>query len=310
MRTVSLLIVVLFASALFAQPCDAQKPKFVFVTQRACLPCVKAKMVFESMQRDGTLDAYDCEQWDIRTDSSKIESTGAKVARTPTFLSLDKDGFAVNQINVNDETLLREFARQIPCDCIEATTIEPFEEALQEAPKAGEVVVTWDLATQYRSGTYNRTFAFNRVEYALNSFGLYWNIRYKRVSSGGQFHVVQASFDLGAGVAARTSGNTMLVSPVIRFVNETQSNMITCHENRHTHTMNHHSQDGGLMGPSGGYLLLPSDMRYFDRMTWKSAKRPWDNPGEFKAYLSGAKTLDDSEYQTVTIEQYHGSLKQ
>lgn len=315
-KPVSIILVALFGLLAIAQPCDAQKPTFVFVTQPFCPPCIKAKLTFESMKRDGSLDGYQVDEWDIRKDRAKIDATGAFVPRTPTFLILDETSQSIREpLNQNDDKLIRDFAKTIPVDCIDPKQVVlPEPVMLFDAPATGPppVVVTWDLATQYRNGAYNGSFTFNEIENALNGFGLYWNIRYQRVTRGGQFHVVQANYDLGKNVAARTGSTTMLVSPVFRFANAVQCKMVTCHENRHTRIQAHHLQDGGLMGPNGGYLLLQSDMPYFSAMTWKSAKRPWDNPGEFKAYLGGAKMMASGELESfpeLHRSQYEGRFK-
>jgi len=171
-----------------------------------------------------------------------------------------------------------------------------------EAAPQGVVIVTWDLATMYQGGQYNGTFAFSDIDYALNSFGHYWNIQYQRVTRGGQYHVIQANYNLGTNVAARTGNTTTLVSPTFRFYNPVQSMMVICHENRHTRSQAHHSQDGGLMGPNGGYLILNSDLGYFDRMVWKSNLRPSQEPDWLKSYFSRqtvSGTVDDNIFPLI-----------
>jgi hypothetical protein len=279
----------MFCSCVIAQNCDAQKPKFIYVSQKPCPSCFNAKRALETLKSDGSLEDFEVLELDLRKDRKELDDLGIGPVRTPTFAIVDALIHPYT-LQSNELDAIREFAKAKPIPLFDSTQLAlPDSVLMLDAPSTGPppVVVTWDLATQYRSGAYNGTAAFSEIENGLNTWGLYWNIKYQRVTRGGQYHVIQASYDLGKDVAARTGGNTCLVSPTFRFVNATQFKMVMCHENRHTRILAHHSQDGGMMGPNGGYLLLQSDMPYFSAMTWKSAKRPWDNPGEWKQALSG-----------------------
>lgn len=202
-----------------------------------------------------------------------------------------------------------------PVPCLSPTSVVvkpedvvvPFQLEELNTSKAAIVVVTYDIATMYKGGQYNGTFAWGEIDYALNSMGRYWNIRYQRVTRGGQFHIVQSNYDLGKDVAARTGSDTCRISPTFRFVVPAQSMMLIFHENRHTRSQAHHAQDGGLMGPMGGYLLLNSDLGYFDRMTWKSSLRPSQEPDWLKRYFlkqSTLSTLEDNEMNFPLIKPY------
>lgn len=159
------------------------------------------------------------------------------------------------------------------------------------SPIAAVNQITWDLATEYRSGAYNGTFTFGSIQYALDGLGRYLNVSFRRVTRGGQFHVIQSSRN-GPG-AAWTSGNVIKISPSFRFANEVHCGMVIVHEFLHFRNGGHHAQDGGIMGPNGGYLLLPSDYPWMAPRGWKSSLRPTREPTWFKDYLSRRATLFD-----------------
>jgi hypothetical protein len=279
----------IFVSACCAQSCDDIKPTIVLVSQDICPNCKPAKKLLERMEAKGEFDAFIVKELNWNRDRKQIEATGAVVTATPTVLLLDRSGQYVTSLSPVSEAGLKHLAEIVPVECYKPVKIVEASAATTEAVGApGDIVITWDLATQYRTGDYNGTFAFYDIDYALNSLGRHKKITFRRVTRGGQYHVVQGNYQLkgNPNAAEWTSGNTTVVSPIFRFANPVQCNMCTVHEYLHLGGFNHHAQDGGIMGPNGGYLLNPNDWNYISRFPWRSASRPNQEPDWFKAYLS------------------------
>lgn len=292
---------------------DDSKPSIVLVTQRLCIPCRPAKALIEKLEKEQVFAAFNVIPLDLVKDKAKLEKYGFPVSLTPTVFVANKHGEVTTSITTIDENHLRAIAEMIPVDCVEPMRIKFDEPIMLEAVGApGDVEITWDLATMYRAGSYNGTFAFAEIQYALNALGRYKKIVFRRVTSGGQYHVIQANYQLQnkAGVAEWTNGNTTWVSPTFRFVSAVQCNMCTVHERWHTSGVNsgsggHHSQDGGVMGANGGYLILPSDYPWIARYQWRSALRPTDEPEWFRAYLSHNAVLgsdDGSQFPLLNVQ--------
>jgi hypothetical protein len=189
-------------------------------------------------------------------------------------------------------------------DPIEPTTLDSI--AFYEPPKLSWFAraynalftrtVTWDLATQYPGGQYNGSFLFGNIEYSLNLFGRYWAVKFVRVTRGGQYHVVQSSrLPTNRDAAAWTNGNTTFINPQFQFSkNKALCGMVICHEKCHTVKGGHHAQDGGLMGPNGGYNLNPNDYPYFN-YDWAGPLRPTDEPSYMRNYLSSGLAIGSQD---------------
>ena len=277
--------------------CDSPKMQLVLITQQPCPPCRVASALLDKMD----LREYVRSEWDIRRDAGKIAKLGiGRVARTPTLVLLDSEGSAVSSIDTVDQAHVDALLDLKPVKLAEPIVLDDFIETIEPPLLASDrafsaTEITWDLATEYQSGAYNGSFAFGSIQYALSSLGRYHPLTFRRVTRGGQLHVIQSSRN-GPG-AAWTNGATIKVSPTFRFINEVHCGMVIVHEFLHVgNGTSHHAQDGGIMGPSGGYLLLASDFPWMQKRGWKSALRPTDEPEWFKKYLSRNAVLgaDDS----------------
>ena len=275
-----MLIALLFA--MFADP------QLVFVSTKPCPSCVVAKAAFEKVDKIGYEVAY-LSKADPADEARVLQ---LKVAGpVPQILMVEGNEVIRRMTGPLTRNKIEEFVALRPVECFESLQLTmPEPEPI--AYTGNEVVIKWALKTQYRNGAYNGSAAFNRVEHALNALGRYWKVRYQRVNRGEDIEVVQASYSLGTDVAARTGGRTMLISPTFRFVNSIQFEMVVLHEAGHFTMLQHHAQDGGLMGPSGGYLLNPNDWPYFSRREWRGTLRPNQEPTWLKEYFSGLRGYD------------------
>lgn len=160
---------------------------------------------------------------------------------------------------------------------------------------AGVRVITWDLATYYQNGAYNGTFAFGNIQHSLNLLSRYWNIAFQRVTRGGQYHVIQANYNLGNNVAARSGGNTTVISPNFRFSTVAQCEMVIHHEYNHITDLAHNGDPNSIMSPNGGYFITPGTYKWYRNFQWKGALRPEHEPNFMRQYWLGAVTLDQPE---------------
>lgn len=309
-------VALVFATSCCAQSCDELKPSLVLVTQERCPPCKPAKELLKVYEATGKLDSFLVKQLSWETDRDKIKATGAVITRTPALVLLDKNGEFVTSVQEITKGTLEMISSMVPVDCVQPikVVLDRPAQALEAigGPQPGDIIITWDLATQYRQGYYNGTFAFYDIDYALNSLGRHWKVYFKRVTSGGQYHVIQGNYQLknNPNAAEWTNGNTTIVSPTFRFASPVQCNMCTVHERLHTAGLNmgnggHHAQDGGIMGANGGYLLNPNDWPYMGRYPWRSAKRPNQEPDWFKAYLGHNAVLgtdDASSFPLLDVQ--------
>jgi hypothetical protein len=303
--------VMVIAPSCCTQACDEMKPSIVLVTQDICPACRPAKKVIEKMTAEGKLDAFIVKELHIRRDRKQIEATGAIVTSTPTVLLIDKEGLFVTSATSASETGIKNLIEMIPVVCYLPVKEVPMPSS-EPIGAPGDQVITWDLATMYKQGYYNGTFAFSEIEHALNSISRYKKLTFKRVSRGGQYHVIQANYQLknSAGIAGWNNGSSTYISPTFRFVNPVQSNMVTVHERWHSSGVNggsggHHAQDGGVMGPNGGYTILPSDYPWIARYPWRNSLRPTDEPDWFRAYLSKQAVLgsdDQSQFPLLDVQ--------
>lgn len=252
-----------------------------------------------TMHTDG--NCGECNRW-WTSERGKWTSQGWTVEQAtdisgsrplPWFTIIERSGntFEVDGPLTNDSF----FAAQKVVAALEPLGVDdlglpPVQTTFAAAPSTGPPprIITWDLATQYRNGTYNGTFDFAGIDYALNMLGRYWNLEFRRVTRGGQYHVIQANTNPNSTWAAWNRGSETYVNPVYNFGrNKALCGMVMLHEFFHTGGKNHHAQDGGLMGPNGGYLLLATDYPYMTRFPWKSTLRPTQEPAWMKQYLSG-----------------------
>jgi thiol-disulfide isomerase/thioredoxin len=307
---------ILFLLCLASQLCafaDDSKPSIVLVTQRLCIPCRPAKALIEKLEREQVFAAFNVIELDLVKDKAKLEKYGFAVSLTPTVFVANQQNEVTTAITTIDENNLRTIAEMVPVECINPMKLvfdEPIP--LMEVGAPGDTVITWDLATQYRQGSYNGTFAFGDCERALNAIGRWKKLTFKRVTRGGQVHIVQGNYQHknDPNIAGWTSGNTITISPTFRFVNEVQCGMVSVHEWMHTSGVNrnsggHHAQDGGIMGPNGGYLVLPSDYPWIARYAWRSTARPTDEPNWFRSYLSRNAVLGADDASQFPLLQGH-----
>ena len=305
-----LLAVMLLAGTANAQSldarCDSPKMQLVLITQKPCPPCRVASALLDRMD----LREYVRSEWDIRRDKDRIDALGiGRVARTPVLVLLGSDGAAISSIETIDQGHVAALLDVKPAKLTEPILLDGFIETISPPMLAadrafGATEITWDLATEYKNGTYNGSFTFGSIQYALSSLGRYHPLTFRRVTRGGQLHIIQSSRN-GPG-AAWTNGATIKVSPSFRFINEVHCGMVIVHEFLHVgNGTSHHAQDGGIMGPSGGYLLLASDFPWMQKRGWKSVLRPTDEPEWFKKYLSRNAVLgaDDSSQFPMMNQQ-------
>lgn len=278
--------------------------ELILVSQNPCPPCKVVKKLLEKHKADKEFQDYTIREWDRFADRRKIEALEAlgmpPIVRTPTLLKLDHEGKFLQSITMIDETILKDFAADFPAPIpFRPMQLEPFIEtfATPSANAQGPRIITFDIATQYRDGSYNRTFPWEDVAYAMNSLGRYYNLEYRRVSSGGQWHIIQANTIGGKDWSAWTNGANTYISPVFRYYNKTQGRMVVLHERGHVGGRGHHNIFGGLMYPNGGYKLLVQDQSYFNGTPWKSSLRPEQEPDWLKAYLSvGVQSIESDDY--------------
>jgi len=259
-----------------------QRPLMILVTQKVCPPCRVAKKLLEDMRSEHALG--DCVLVEIQ--ASDVEARGLMVGKqlSPQLIVLDIANIGKN--NAASRYALEKITRdnigmmlaQLPEKIANPTVLEEFVEAIDpptfgDSQAFGATVITFHIATEYKQGYYNGTFAFGDCEYMLNGLGRYLNVTFKRTNRG-QFSIVQSSRNGPPGAAAWTNGNVIRISPTFRFVNPIQCGMVTVHEFLHFNNgTSHHAQDGGIMGPNGGYLLLASDFPWMQKRGWKNEQR-------------------------------------
>jgi hypothetical protein len=280
------------------------RPLLVLVTTKPCLPCRVAKRLIEDMRDERALG--NCVLCELPIDAIETKKLfGGAVFFPPKMIVLDmqtigKSGevatYAVSPISRDQ---ISKTVNSLPSKLEQPTVLDEFIETI-DPPAVGDrvgagPVFTFAIATEYTQGYYNGTFAFGSCEYAVNSITHYKNMSVKRVNSNPNFWIIQARTNGPPGAYAWTSGNKIRVSPTARFVNEAQCNMVIMHELGHVLGLGHSPQNGGLMGPNGGFVLLPFDVRAWDRWQWKSDLRPWAEPEWFRAYIKRNAVLGDEE---------------
>lgn len=140
--------------------------------------------------------------------------------------------------------------------------------------------ITWSLATQYRNGAYQGTFRFDVLQAALDHMSLYFQVRFRRVTRGGSFLVLQANtqFKNDPNYAAWALGNTIYISPTYNFKRlATWTSKVFLHEFGHLWGGGAHSNDpAALMNSNTGtsYGWVQDDMRWFGKYRLRGALPP------------------------------------
>lgn len=288
MKTIKPLILICTIGLMLCSVASGQE--LVLISQKPCPPCRVAKNLLDRLKDHESIKGYKVSEWDRVADQAKIEALGiGKVTRPPVLVKLDHDGNAIGSITDLSEGALKAFAADKPVRAPHQPIIlDQFIETF-DSPSvvgAGPRVITYDIATQYKNGFYNGSCPFGDVEYAMDALGRYYNLDYRRVSRGGQWHIIQANTIGGKDWAMWTNGANTYVSPVFKFTNATQARMCFVHERGHVGGRGHHNIAGGLMHPNGGYRLLPQDQSYFNGTPFKGSLRPEQEPDWFKTYLA------------------------
>jgi hypothetical protein len=137
--------------------------------------------------------------------------------------------------------------------------------------------ITWSLATLFRTGAYNSTFAFDVIQPAFDLTCRYFQLSMPRVRSGGQIRVIQSNVNKN-GWAAWTTGNTIYISPVFDFgMNRRRCSKVVVHEFGHIGNGTSHSRDPqALMAADGGTSQgwVQDDLRWFGRYRLRGAMPP------------------------------------
>jgi hypothetical protein len=138
-------------------------------------------------------------------------------------------------------------------------------------------VITWSLASLFRTGAYNSTFDFSVLEPAYNLVCQYFQLRMPRVRSGGNFRVLQSNTNKN-NWAAWTTGNTIYISPTFRFGNDRRRcAKVAVHEFGHIgNGTSHSSNPEALMAADGGTSQgwVQDDLRWFGRHKLRGAMPP------------------------------------
>jgi len=141
-------------------------------------------------------------------------------------------------------------------------------------------LITWSLATQYRNGAYQGTFRFDQIQAALDHMSVHFRVRFRRVTRGGQFLVLQSSsqYRNDRNFAAWTLGSTIYISPIYDFKKlATWTAKVFLHEFGHLWGGGAHSNDPtALMNLNTGtsYGWVADDMRWFQRYNLRGALPP------------------------------------
>lgn len=166
-------------------------------------------------------------------------------------------------------------------------------------------VMTWSLATLFRSGAYNSTFDFNVLEPAYNLVCQYFRLRMPRQRSGGSFRVIQANINKN-NWAAWTTGSTIYISPTFRFGNDRRRcAKVAVHEFGHIGNGTSHSHNPeALMSADGGTSQgwVQDDLRWFGRYGLRGAMPP---RGIFATVFGGAvATALDGKFPGSVMDGY------
>lgn len=174
--------------------------------------------------------------------------------------------------------------------------------------------ITWSLATQYKNGAYQGRFRFDVLQAALDHMSLYFRVRFRRVTRGGQILVLQSSSQLknDPNYAAWTLGNTIYISPTYDFKKlATWTAKVFLHEVGHLGNGTSHSNDPeALMNANTGtsYGWVQDDMRWFSRYTLRGALPP--RGSIFEAFRSmdnlPPRMMSSADDSAATCSHRHG----
>ena len=171
--------------------------------------------------------------------------------------------------------------------------------------------ITFDIATQYSSGPhrgyYNPTINWGRLAESLNFLGRYWNVSYRRVSSGGRVRFIQSNTQPNPDWMMWTRGWSTFVSPTRNFGrNDYASARYWCHE--HLHQIAGGSHVGGndaLMSVFGGVApnLTQLDYPYMRSYARRpGAKLPHEEPTAFRdafSTVANVRTFTPNKHETM-----------
>ena len=134
-------------------------------------------------------------------------------------------------------------------------------------------LITFDVATRYKNGYYNPTIDWGLIEESLNWLGRYKPVKFRRVSSGGRIHFVQANTQPNPNWMMWTSGWTCNVSPTRNFGrNRFQSAKYWLHEFFHMVRggTSHEAGNVALMAACSGTCgnITEPDYKYIAKYPW------------------------------------------
>lgn len=135
-------------------------------------------------------------------------------------------------------------------------------------------LITFDIATRYKNGYYNPTIDWGLIEESLNWLGRYKQVKFRRVSSGGRIHFVQANTQPNPSWMMWTNGWTCNVSPTRNFGrNRFQSAKYWLHEFFHMVRggTSHEAGNVALMAACSGSCqnITEPDYKYIAAYPWK-----------------------------------------
>ena len=141
----------------------------------------------------------------------------------------------------------------------------------------GDIIITWSLATLYRSGAYNSTYTYDVIQNAFDLTCRYFKLQMPRVSRGGNIRIIQSNVNRN-NWAAWTTGNTIYISPTFDFGrSRRRCGKVVVHEFGHVGNGINHSRDPeALMAADGGTSQgwVQDDLRWFGRYRLRGAMPP------------------------------------
>jgi hypothetical protein len=178
----------------------------------------------------------------------------------------------------------------------EAECLEPavfvFEDdmVLLEAKPSAAQVVKYAIATEYKSGVYNSTYNYHKIDHYLQAVERSWDVDFQRVTRGQRFTFIQSSKSLGApNVAAVMRGGNVYISPNFNFANGPWCGVLAIHETGHVFggTSHNRTNPNGIMGPSGGSAFLQTDYYWFRAFKFRSGlPKPHEEPAWLADWLA------------------------
>jgi len=164
--------------------------------------------------------------------------------------------------------------------------------------------ISWLLATQYRSGAYNSTFAFDVIKPAFDLVCQYFQLQMPRVSRGANVQVIQSNTNK-KNWAAWTTGSTIFISPTFNFGQDRRRcAKVIVHEFGHVGNGAHSNNPEALMfhdsGTSNGWVQ--DDMRWFGKYKLRGAMPP---RGIFATTFGAMQT---GEYEQLPLGVANGII--